>query len=259
MKLRVNRAAAKLRPPNGHERSCVRSQPPDDIPGKSSWKRVLDIGCLILASPILLPLMSLISLGIKLVSPGPVFFKQERIGYRGRSFKLFKFRSMTVGVNSQIHEKYMGHLIKTDAPMKKLDEANDPTLITWGLFLRASGLDELPQVINVLKGEMSLVGPRPCTTYEYSRYSPWHKERLQALPGITGLWQVSGKNKTTFTEMMQLDIAYTQRKSLWLDLKILGKTVWVPISQLKEAYSTHASAERRVEVAGYSQPAETKH
>lgn len=258
MKLRVNRESAKLRPPNGYEQSEVCSQQVDSLEGRLSWKRILDMGCLVLASPILLPLMALISLGIKLVSPGPVFFKQERIGYHGRSFKLFKFRSMTVGVNSQIHEKYMGHLINTDAPMKKLDEPNDPALITWGLFLRASGLDELPQVINVLKGEMSLVGPRPCTTYEFARYLPWHKQRLQTLPGITGLWQVSGKNKTTFTEMMQLDITYTQRKSLWLDLRILGKTVWVPICQLKEAYFTQNSAEQRVEGAGYSQPAETK-
>lgn len=258
MKLKTKRKAIEGRPPGARAREKAmnaRLVHPED---RALWKRVLDISCLLMAAPILAPLMLIISLGIKIVSRGPVFFQQVRIGYRGRPFRLYKFRSMEVDVNPEIHEKYMRHLMQTDAPMKKLDEASDPALISWGLFLRASGLDELPQIINVIRGEMSLVGPRPCTTYEYERYLPWHKHRLRTLPGITGLWQVSGKNKTTFTEMMHLDIAYTRQKSLWLDIKILARTLWVPVSQLREAYSAQDQCQKRAENAAYSRPIETK-
>jgi lipopolysaccharide/colanic/teichoic acid biosynthesis glycosyltransferase len=117
--------------------------------------------------------------------------------------------------------------------MAKLDLHGDPRLIPGGWWLRASGLDELPQIINVLRGEMSLVGPRPCLPYEYDRYLPWQKERFSTLPGLTGLWQVSGKNKTTFDEMMHLDIHYARNKSLWLDLKILLMTVSAVIIEIK--------------------------
>jgi lipopolysaccharide/colanic/teichoic acid biosynthesis glycosyltransferase len=115
--------------------------------------------------------------------------------------------------------------MNSNAPMMKMDSHGDPRIIPFGRLLRASGLDELPQLINVLRGEMSLVGPRPCVSYEFEKYLPWQRERFNTLPGLTGLWQVSGKNRTTFTEMIQLDIKYAQSKTLWLDLKIIFKTV----------------------------------
>jgi lipopolysaccharide/colanic/teichoic acid biosynthesis glycosyltransferase len=116
-------------------------------------------------------------------------------------------------------------LITSDVPMTKMDARGDSRIIPFGKLLRSSGLDELPQLINVLKGEMSLVGPRPCLPYDAEKYLPWQQERFNAVPGLTGLWQVSGKNRTTFTRMMQLDIEYARKKSLWLDLKIICKTV----------------------------------
>jgi lipopolysaccharide/colanic/teichoic acid biosynthesis glycosyltransferase len=125
-------------------------------------------------------------------------------------------------------------LMDSDAPMVKLDAAGDSRIIPGGRLLRASGLDELPQLINVLKGEMSLVGPRPCLPYEAEKYLPWQNERFDAAPGLTGLWQVSGKNRTTFTRMMQLDIAYARNQSLWLDLKIICKTIPALLGQMSD-------------------------
>jgi len=119
-----------------------------------------------------------------------------------------------------------------------MDSNGDPRIIPFGLLLRSSGLDELPQLINVLRGEMSLVGPRPCLSYEYEKYLPWQKERFTTVPGLTGLWQVSGKNRTTFVEMIQLDITYARSKTLWLDLKIILQTIPALIIQMLEARRT---------------------
>ena len=118
--------------------------------------------------------------------------------------------------------------------MTKMDARGDSRIIPFGRLLRASGLDELPQLINVLKGEMSLVGPRPCLPYEVEKYLPWQKERFDAVPGLTGLWQVCGKNRTTFTKMMQLDIEYARKKNLWLDLKIIFKTIPALLVQMRD-------------------------
>jgi lipopolysaccharide/colanic/teichoic acid biosynthesis glycosyltransferase len=178
-----------------------------------------------MALPLLLPLMMLIGMLIRIVSAGPVLFKQERIGYLGERFLCFKFRTMFVGADTNIHQGHLNHLMNSDTPMVKMDSHGDPRIIPFGRLLRASGLDELPQLINVLRGEMSLVGPRPCVSYEYEKYLPWQRERFNTVPGLTGLWQVSGKNRTTFTEMIQLDIKYARSKTLWLDLKIILKTV----------------------------------
>lgn len=199
------------------------------------WKRSLDLTCLMIATPTILPLMLLLAAIIKIVSPGPVFFRQERIGYKGRSFMCLKFRTMKVNADTKLHQSHLKDLIKSDTPMTKMDSKGDPRLIPFGHLLRSSGLDELPQLINVLRGEMSLVGPRPCTRYEFEQFEPWHKERFKALPGLTGLWQVSGKNKTTFTEMIQLDIRYAKGASAWLDLFIMFKTFPVLFSQLQES------------------------
>jgi exopolysaccharide production protein ExoY len=147
----------------------------------------------------------------------------------------FKFRTMVVGAETNTHQGHIQLLMKSDAPMVKLDARGDSRIIPLGLLLRSSGLDELPQLINALQGEMSLVGPRPCLSYECDEYLPWQRERFNTLPGLTGLWQVSGKNQTTFAEMMQLDISYTREKSLWLDLAIILKTVPAILGQVLDA------------------------
>ena len=201
------------------------------------WKRFLDLFLILILIPIWLPVMLLVGLGIKLVSPGPIFFRQERIGHRGRPFLCLKFRSMRCDADVGVHKKYLEDLMKSDAPMVKLDSSNDPRLIPLGNILRASGLDELPQLFNVIRGEMSLVGPRPCTSYEFEQYESWHKERFTSLPGLTGLWQVTGKNRTTFDQMIRLDIRYARRLSPGQDLWILLKTFGVVVGQVEEAFS----------------------
>jgi lipopolysaccharide/colanic/teichoic acid biosynthesis glycosyltransferase len=198
------------------------------------WKRTLDVLLILLALPFLIPLALLTALLIRSVSAGPVLFRQERIGYLGRRFMCFKFRTMFVDANTAMHQGHLHHLMNSNTPMIKMDSRGDPRIIPFGLFLRASGLDELPQLINVLRGEMSLVGPRPCLPYEYDKYLPWQKERFGTVPGLTGLWQVSGKNKTTFVEMIQLDIKYAKNKSLWWDLKIILMTIPALIIQMLE-------------------------
>ena len=200
-----------------------------------AWKRILDITCIIIAAPLIVPLMIVIALVIWYVSPGPVLFRQKRIGHRGQTFTIFKVRSMHVAADTKIHQEHLKHLIASGAPMVKMDSSRDSRLIPFGRPLRSSGLDELPQLINVLRGEMSLVGPRPCIPYEYEQFLPWQKERSNSLPGLTGLWQVSGKNKTTFDEMMRLDITYTQKQSIYLDCYIILKTVPVLLGQMLES------------------------
>lgn len=193
--------------------------------GLPSWKRLLDVGFILLALPLLIPLGLLIAAMIRSVSKGSVLFSQARIGYLGKEFRCLKFRTMYVGADTVSHQEHLNQLIKSGAPMIKMEAHGDTRIIPFGLLLRSSGLDELPQLINVLRGEMSLVGPRPCLSYESEKYLPWQRERFDAVPGLTGLWQVSGKNRTTFIEMMWLDIAYARNKSLGLDLKIILKTI----------------------------------
>jgi lipopolysaccharide/colanic/teichoic acid biosynthesis glycosyltransferase len=198
------------------------------------WKRTLDVLLILLALPLLIPLVLLAALLIRSVSDGPVLFRQERVGYRGRRFMCFKFRTMFVDADTGLHQGHLHHLMNSNTPMVKMDCKGDPRIIPFGMLLRASGLDELPQLINVLRGEMSLVGPRPCLPYEYEKYLSWQKERFGTVPGLTGLWQVSGKNKTTFVEMIQMDIRYANNKTLWWDLKIILMTVPALIVQMLE-------------------------
>ncbi len=141
---------------------------------------------------------------------------------------------MKPGAETSSHKHYTQQLIQSKDPMVKLDNGNDPRVIPHGRFLRATGLDELPQLLNVLRGEMSFVGPRPCIPYETEKYEPWHHRRFDAVPGLTGLWQVSGKNHTSFEEMVKLDITYSIRQSVWLDLKIILKTPTVIVIQFLE-------------------------
>jgi lipopolysaccharide/colanic/teichoic acid biosynthesis glycosyltransferase len=220
------------------------------IPIVPRWKRFLDVTCVVVMLPVLAPAFLLIACGIKLVSPGSVFFRQERIGFREKRFLCWKFRSMKPDADAGVHQQHLNQLIHSNVPMTKMDQRGDARLIPLGSWFRASGLDELPQLINVLRGEMSLVGPRPCTPYEYEAYAPWHKSRFNTLPGLTGLWQVSGKNHTTFKEMMDLDIFYASHKTLWMDIKILLKTFPTLAVQVKEIRhradsSTQAALKRR--------------
>ena len=197
------------------------------------WKRLLDIACILVAIPLLAPVMLAMALVIKLISKGPIFFKQQRIGLFGKRFIMLKFRTMVLGADTSIHEAHLADLIEGNKVLTKLDAHGDARLIPFGGLLRAAGLDELPQIYNILRGEMSLVGPRPCIPNEFDRFLPWQRERFLTPPGLTGLWQVSGKNCTTFNEMIELDIQYVRTRSLWLDVKLLIKTIPAVIGQLK--------------------------
>jgi lipopolysaccharide/colanic/teichoic acid biosynthesis glycosyltransferase len=198
------------------------------------WKRALDIVFSFSALTILSPILLLTAAFIKTVSPGPVFFKQQRIGQSGRIFNLLKLRTMHVNNDDSIHREYLKKLINcegnSDLPMIKLND--DKRIIMFGKIIRKACIDELPQFINVLRGDMSLVGPRPCIPYEAEEFLHWHKRRFDIVPGITGLWQVSGKNNTTFKEMIRLDIEYSVKRSIFLDLKIIIKTPGVIIGQV---------------------------
>lgn len=207
-----------------------------------AWKRRLDMVVVLITLPVWLPIAVFIAVVIRLVSVGPVLFKQERIGYRGERFMCLKFRTMRVGADTAVHQGHLKQLMEANVPMVKMDSSGDRRIIPFGRLLRASGLDELPQLINVLRGEMSLVGPRPCLPYEYENYLPWQKERFTTLPGLTGLWQVSGKNKTTFVEMIQLDIKYARNKTVWLDLIIMLRTIPALAVQVVETRIRTASS-----------------
>jgi lipopolysaccharide/colanic/teichoic acid biosynthesis glycosyltransferase len=221
--------------------------------GLPRWKRTLDDGLILLALPVLVPLALLIAVIIRLASKGPTLFQQERVGYLGGKFMCFKFRTMFVGADTISHQGHLHQLINSDAPMMKMDSHGDSRIILFGHWLRSSGLDELPQLINVLRGEMSLVGPRPCLPYESEKYLPWQKERFNAVPGLTGLWQVSGKNRTTFVEMMRLDIEYVRNKSLWLDSKIILKTIPALMVQMWETRQKNKSLSRTAKSTTFSQ------
>ncbi|TMP89101.1 MAG: sugar transferase, partial [Verrucomicrobia bacterium] len=212
---------------------------------RPGWKSALDITCILLSLPVWLPLMILLMLVTRIASPGPIFYRQERIGFGGRHFFIWKFRTMKLSAETQVHERHFEELMRVDCPMTKLDVYGDPRLAPFGRILRASGLDELPQIFNVLRGEMSLVGPRPCTPNEFAHYEPWQRERVNGLPGLTGYWQVNGKNKTTFNEMIAMDLFYLENVSILLDLKIMLKTGAVIAGQLfgsQPAAHTHTQS-----------------
>jgi lipopolysaccharide/colanic/teichoic acid biosynthesis glycosyltransferase len=199
------------------------------------WKDILDVLFSLIALTVLSPLLILISVYIKIADPGPVFFRQDRIGFRGKKFVCWKFRTMKVNNDAAAHEEYLKSLIKGgDQAMIKLDARTDPRIIPLGWVLRQSGLDELPQLVNVLRGDMSLVGPRPCLPYEAKEYDQWHAERFDTVPGLTGLWQVSGKNRTTFKDMMRFDIRYSRRMSFWMEIQILFKTFPAIAQQIRD-------------------------
>jgi lipopolysaccharide/colanic/teichoic acid biosynthesis glycosyltransferase len=186
------------------------------------WKRAIDVIGAAVGLVALLPLLALIAIWIKCVSRGTVLFCQQRYGAAGRPFTLWKFRTIATNETADRHRTHVSQLMESGRPLAKLDE--HLAIIRGGRLLRAAGIDELPQLWNVLRGEMSLVGPRP-DVVPYGKYEPWQRRRFDVLPGITGLWQVCGKNHTTFEEMIKLDIEYAERRSALFDLRILLKTV----------------------------------
>jgi exopolysaccharide biosynthesis polyprenyl glycosylphosphotransferase len=211
---------------------------------RSRWlftkgKRIFDFSATLMGSIFTIPIFIAAAVAIKLISAGDVFFRTQAVGKHGRLFTMYKFRSMVADASKEIHKKYVTRLIKgdirkdnTDRPLKITD---DPRVTSVGRILRKTSLDELPQLINVLKGDMSLVGPRPCLTYEYEVYQDWHKKRTTVRPGITGLWQVVGRSEVEFDDMILLDLFYIYNRSWGMDLNILFETFFVVLNK-KGAY-----------------------
>ena len=196
-----------------------------------AFKRVLDITASAILLALLLPLLLVIAALVKLTSPGPVLFRQRRIGQSARPFTMLKFRTMKANAEHTVHEKFVTDFIRSGSQPQQPGDSkvfkitDDPRVTRVGRFLRKTSLDELPQFWNVLTGEMSLVGPRPPLQYEVEQYRSWHWRRvLEAKPGVTGLWQVAGRSRTTFDEMVRLDLRYVRSRSLWTDVKILLAT-----------------------------------
>jgi lipopolysaccharide/colanic/teichoic acid biosynthesis glycosyltransferase len=202
-------------------------------------KRLMDIVGALVLMVLASPIMLVTALAVKFSSPGPIIFRQSRVGLGGLPFNFYKFRSMRTDNDDRVHREYVEKLIKgqtqeinqgsSEKPVYKL--RSDPRITPVGRFIRKTSIDELPQLWNVLKGEMSLVGPRPPVPYEAAKYQSWHMRRLQEMrPGITGLWQVEGRSRTTFDDMVRLDLRYVRNWSLWLDIRILFKTIFVVLN-----------------------------
>jgi lipopolysaccharide/colanic/teichoic acid biosynthesis glycosyltransferase len=224
-------------PPQDRQQDWSPREPLEDVLVRKmpAWKRILDISVSVAALLVVAPLLLVAGIYIKLVSPGPVIFKQKRVGYKGRLFDFYKFRTMMKGNDQSIHSAHAGSFIrKGTIPMAKLDDS-DPRIIRTGRILRRTAIDELPQLFNVLKGDMSLVGPRPCLPYEAQEYLRWHTHRFDTVPGITGLWQVNGKNDMSFKEMVCLDISYCRNMSPVLDLKLLAATIPAIAGEVRKA------------------------
>jgi lipopolysaccharide/colanic/teichoic acid biosynthesis glycosyltransferase len=213
----------------------------DLLPGFKAplWKRGLDMFGAVVGIVCFAPLLIALAAYIKVVSRGPVLIRQERIGLQGRLFRMWKLRTMHQNADDGVHKKHVLAMIAqhgdAEGAMRKLDSA-DPRIIPGGLWLRRSSIDELPQLVNVLLGEMSLVGPRPEMPYAFEAYDPWHTRRFDVLPGMTGLWQVSGKNHTTFREMIRLDINYGRALMPARDIAILTRTLPVVLGAANEGW-----------------------
>ncbi|MGQ9581336.1 MAG: sugar transferase [Armatimonadota bacterium] len=196
-------------------------------------KRVLDVIAALIGLILAAPLAAIIAVLIKLTSPGPVLFKQVRVGKDGREFVLYKFRSMHVGSDDSRHREYIKLFIEgRDDELRKLQGdkklykmTSDDRVTPIGKFLRRTSLDELPQLINVLRGEMSMVGPRPHLPYEVELYKDWHRRRLEGMPGITGWWQIHGRSQVPFDGAVRMDLWYLEHQSLILDIRIMLRTI----------------------------------
>jgi lipopolysaccharide/colanic/teichoic acid biosynthesis glycosyltransferase len=193
--------------------------------------RLLDMTIAVVALLVLVPVLVGTAIAVRLSSPGPVLFRQRRLGRDMRPFTVLKFRTMRADADSALHRDYVRSLIGTDAPENPPDNLYklvvDPRVTRVGRVLRSWSLDEVPQLWNVLRGDMSLVGPRPVIEYEVEQYPDWYLRRFAVKPGMTGLWQVSGRNERTYEEMVRFDVEYAERRSLWLDLRILARTAIV--------------------------------
>lgn len=195
-------------------------------------KRVMDLAIAIPALIVLSPLLLVTSLAIRIDSPGPIIFRQERVGKYGKYFQMLKFRSMRNDIDDSMHEAHIAAYASGELDLShgnKIPE--DPRITKVGKFIRKTSIDELPQLWNVLKGDMSIIGPRPVPVYEVNQYNLWQSERLDAIPGITGLWQVVRRGKSSFEEQLRLDIRFIRNQSFWLDLKILILTIPAIISK----------------------------
>ena len=204
---------------------------------RDAVKRLVDIVGSVTLLAIAAPLILVVAAAVRLTSEGPILFRQERVGYGGRPFTMLKFRTMRVDADRAIHQKYVTQFIRSNAAAghrgaeNTFKINNDPRITRLGRFLRRTSLDEIPQFWNVLRGEMSLVGPRPPLPYEVAEYRRWHHRRVHAAkPGITGLWQVAGRSRTTFDDMVRLDLRYARTRSLWTDIRILAATPRAVIS-----------------------------
>jgi exopolysaccharide biosynthesis polyprenyl glycosylphosphotransferase len=203
-------------------------------PARQMFKRVFDLATASALFLLTWPILLIATIAVKLTSRGPVIFRQERVGRNGHVFSCYKFRTMYMENDPKYHRQFAREWIYDTEKSKQEEKGmiiykltRDPRITTVGRLLRQFSIDELPQIFNVLKGDMSMVGPRPPLSYEVSLYRNWHLRRLDVMPGITGLWQVSGRNLLTFEEMVRLDLQYIENWSVWLEIKILLKTVWV--------------------------------
>jgi undecaprenyl-phosphate galactose phosphotransferase len=189
------------------------------------FKKGFDVVTAAILLTLLAPLLAIIAMAVKLSSSGPVFYSTQVVGKNGELFTWYKFRTMVADRRDDLHRNYVEQIIRENAATKKLEK--DPRITRVGAILRKYSLDELPQLINVLRGEMSLIGPRPCLPYEFQHFDAWHCRRFAVTPGITGLWQVLGRNRNdvTFNDSIILDLYYIQNYSLWLDVKIMLKTI----------------------------------
>lgn len=226
-----------------YKRTAISNNRRGVYPVVKRWVDVL-IAATVLA--MLAPLIAMIAVLIKIYSPGPVLYVQERVGYDPglgvpRLFKMYKFRSMHFNADPRRHREHMAKVIQDrvtpTSPGDSLKMKRDGRVTGVGRILRKSSLDELPQLINVLKGDMSIVGPRPALPYEVEFYKEWHKDRLLAVPGLTGLWQVKARNRVSFDEMVRMDIYYIQHMSFGLDMGILAQT---PVAVVKDILGTGA-------------------
>lgn len=204
-----------------------------------AWKPILDFIYIMITLPVTLPLMATLALWIKVISPGPLLFRQKRIGLHGKRFMLYKFRTMKTDASGEHHKNYFHNLVSSNQPMVKLDLLCDPRLLPGGCLVRAAGLDELPQLFNILRGEMSLVGPRPCLVEELRYFRSKQRIRFSVLPGLTGIWQVHGRNNATFEEMNAMDAFYIERMSPVLDLSLILRTPRTLLSQVRDALYNH--------------------
>lgn len=195
-------------------------------------KRTLDLGVALVGLLLISPILVAVGVALKAESRGPILFRQQRIGLGGRPFTCYKFRTMHLGAEQEGHRDHVRTLIRRGRPLHPtageawLPIPSDPRVTRLGAFLRRSHLDELPQLLNIVRGEMSLVGPRPPIPYEVEVYEPWHLRRLAVIPGLTGLWQATGWGRLSFDDGVRLDIAYIDRRSFWLDMGLILRTLW---------------------------------